>query len=397
AEKELRDNLFVLESLERISQIIWTENTFDDCLQKVMDEALSAFHCDRARLLYPCDPHAATWSVPIQSTTPEFPDVNQLGEEVSMTSEIASLMETLLVSQDVQFFDADHPTKFPPPKQLSIQSLISMVITPRIGQPWIFGLHQCSHPRIWSDRDKRLFREMGYRITDGLSSLLLLRDLEEQVLKRTEELNERNEELEAFAQTVSHDLRAPLRAMHGFAAALQEDYVEQFDETAIDYTKRIVGAANHMDGLICDLLEYSSLGRIELDPKPINLNPVLKSSLHQLQPEIRQKKAVVEIDPLLPIVLGHKTLLEQIVVNLLSNALKFIEPGNEPRIKIWAERKKTCIILWFEDNGIGVSEEHQEKIFSVFERLHGIERYPGTGIGLAIVRRAAERMKGKVG
>jgi len=77
--------------------------------------------------------------------------------------------------------------------------------------------------------------------------------------------------------------------------------------------------------------------------------------------------------------------------------LKFIEPGNEPRIKIWAERKKTCIILWFEDNGIGVSEEHQEKIFSVFERLHGIERYPGTGIGLAIVRRAAERMKGKVG
>jgi signal transduction histidine kinase len=222
-------------------------------------------------------------------------------------------------------------------------------------------------------------------------------ELEQRVAERTAELGEVNAELESFAYSVSHDLRAPLRAMQGFAQALLEDYADRLDPIGQEYAHRIVAAAGHMDTLIRDLLSYSRLSRAALHLQPVSLASVVADVLTQLEGELRKREAQVTVEEPLPQVVGHYATLIQVVGNLLTNAVKFVRPEIQPQVRVWAEEREEWIRLWVEDNGIGIAPEHQERIFRVFERLHGIEAYPGTGIGLAIVRKGVERMGGRVG
>lgn len=216
--------------------------------------------------------------------------------------------------------------------------------------------------------------------------------------KRTEEaLQESNEELEAFSYSVSHDLRAPVRAMQGFARVLMEDYGPQLDEIARDYLQRIVSGACRMDNLIQDLLVYSRLGHTELSLGPISLKQLIQEIVRQLAPEIESRKAEVSVSDDLPEVVANKMALGQAIENLLSNAMKFMPEGQTPKVRVEAETIGTLVRLWISDNGIGIPEEHQMRVFRVFERLHTAEVYPGTGIGLAIVRKGVERMNGRVG
>jgi len=210
-------------------------------------------------------------------------------------------------------------------------------------------------------------------------------------------LQETNTELESFSYTVSHDLRAPLRAMQGFADALLEDYAPSLDPTGQDYARRIVTAARRMDTLIQDLLVYSRLNRNELLLEPLQLDVILNDASIQLENEIRTKNARVEIIHPLTAACGHQGTLVQVCTNLISNALKFVPSGVVPHVRIWAEKSGNKCKLFFKDNGIGIAPEYHQRIFRVFERLHGVETYPGTGIGLAIVRKGMERMNGTVG
>lgn len=211
------------------------------------------------------------------------------------------------------------------------------------------------------------------------------------------QLQRTNEELEAFVYSVSHDLRAPLRAMEGFAQALLEDYADRFDETGQEYAQRIVAAAQRMEILINDLLQYSRLGRMEVRLEPVSLKHVVASALAQLEQEIQDRNADVQVAYPLPEVLGHPRILEQILANLLANAIKFVAPNVRPQVRLWAEEGNGRVRIWVEDNGIGIAPEHQERIFRIFERLHGIEAYPGTGVGLALVQRGVERLGGRCG
>ena len=152
-----------------------------------------------------------------------------------------------------------------------------------------------------------------------------------------------------------------------------------------------------MDTLIQDLLAYSRLSRTDLEMRPIELSDVIADVRHHLESDLRDKKVELAVLDALPAVLGHRATLGQAVANLVSNAFKFVAPGVTPRVRIRAERKGNVVRLWIEDNGIGIAPEHQERIFRVFERLHGVETYPGTGIGLAIVKKGAERLGGRVG
>lgn len=221
--------------------------------------------------------------------------------------------------------------------------------------------------------------------------------LEQRVAVRTAELQSKTEELEAFAHTVSHDLRAPLRAIEGFAMALNEDYEAVFDDEGRAYLKHIVDSAARMDALIQDLLAYSRIGRIEWRLGPVPLAEVLHRCLNELKGERESKGATIELQGEFPVIWGHAATVGQIATNLLSNAMKFSAPGVPPSVKVWVECYGDSATLWIQDNGIGIPGEYQEKIFDIFERLHGIESYPGTGIGLAIVSRAAERLGGRCG
>jgi PAS domain S-box-containing protein len=222
-------------------------------------------------------------------------------------------------------------------------------------------------------------------------------ELEERVAERTAALQDTNAELESFSYSVSHDLRAPLRAMQGFATALLEEFGPQLDPVAQDYARRVVAAASRMDGLIQDLLAYSRVSRARLEMGAVAWSAVVEAAQAQLDAELRERGARVTVEGPLQAVLGHRATLVQVIANLLGNAIKFVPPGTAARVRVWTEQRGPVVRCWVEDNGVGIAPEHQERIFGIFERLHGGDRYPGTGIGLAIVRKGVERMGGRVG
>ncbi len=222
-------------------------------------------------------------------------------------------------------------------------------------------------------------------------------ELNRQLEQRVSALTEANQELEAFNYSIAHDLRTPLRAMSGFAKALVEDESTTMSPLGLDYAKRIAQASKYMDSMLLDLLTYSRLARAEISPVVISLDEPLQEVLTVMDKEIIDAKASVEITSPLGTVYAHPPTLKQIVSNLLSNGLKFSAAGHAPRIRLFTTRTPGFVRLWVEDNGIGIPPEHHEKIFGLFQRLHDARTYPGTGIGLALVRKGAERMGGRAG
>ena len=225
----------------------------------------------------------------------------------------------------------------------------------------------------------------------------LNQELEVRVERRTAALQESKEQMEAFSYTVAHDLRAPLRAMQGFAHALVEDYATRLDSAGVDYLNRIMASAHRMDALIQDLLAYSQLSRSDLSFKAVSVEEVIRSALRGQEDYIREKKAKVHVAAQSLFVRAHAATLETAIGNLVSNAIKFSRATEVPEVRIQAFAGRATVQITVEDNGIGIAVEHQDRIFRVFERLHGQNAFPGTGIGLAIVKKGVERMNGNVG
>ena len=236
-------------------------------------------------------------------------------------------------------------------------------------------------------------------------SLALTREhgtlLEREVAARTAELNASNEALRGFAYSMSHDLKAPLRAMAGFSKALTEDYAAQLPADGRDYLTRIGAAALRMDRLIDRLLAYNRLSRSDaaLALTTVDLEAVTRDVLGTLHTEIERSKAHVEVRHPLPPALGHYETVRQILLNLVDNALKFVRPEQSPRVSISAEQVLESdaqrVKMHVADNGIGVSASEKDRIFQPFQRVS--QGRAGSGLGLAIVAQAVERMGGTAG
>ncbi len=222
-------------------------------------------------------------------------------------------------------------------------------------------------------------------------------NLERRVAERTAQLAEAVREMSSFTYTIAHDLRAPLRSMTGFCQAIIDDYGRAMDPTCLDYARRVAGSAQRMDALIRDLLTYGRLIHLEIDPVPVELDPLVRAIVDEMATELTQREAVVKLARPLGSVQGNAGMLAQVILNLISNAVKFVPPGTHPRVMVRSERRGRLLRLWVEDNGIGIAPEFHARIFGIFERLNREEEYPGTGIGLAIVRKALERMGGNSG
>ena len=223
--------------------------------------------------------------------------------------------------------------------------------------------------------------------------------LERTVAERTADLRATNEQLEAFVYSIAHDLRAPVRSMTGYAQMLVDDYAAALDETGQHMLKRIQGSSEFMDKLLVDLLAYGRTARVELELGRVEVRKAWNTALLQCAIQIEQSNALIETietNEALLTVLAHEGTLAQILANLLSNSLKFVATDVQPHIRFSAENRSDTVRLWIEDNGIGIPEHQRDRVFRVFERLHG-SRYVGTGIGLSIVRKGAERMNGQVG
>jgi PAS domain S-box-containing protein len=217
----------------------------------------------------------------------------------------------------------------------------------------------------------------------------------ESVLRKTsEELLEKNAALEAFSHTISHDIRAPLRAMQGFVQILLESYGDKLEPEAKSYLDRIESSATRLDRLIHDVLAYSKLSHGENEVVAFDLDHMVRETIETL-PNLRD--AHIEVATSSAQVKGHQVALGQCVSNLLGNALKFVPPGRVPRVKVWTQTIKRRLRLWVQDNGIGILPEDQVRIFDVFSRLDTEQAYEGTGLGLSMVKNAVEKMGGQVG
>ena len=216
------------------------------------------------------------------------------------------------------------------------------------------------------------------------------------VEQRTASLQETIGELEAFSYSISHDMRAPLRAMQGYAKALLADYNDRLDPEATHYLDRISRSSNRLDSLIQDVLSYSRVTKDEISLHPVDVERLI-DDIFSSHPEFQAPQARITIEKPLHRVLGHEAYLTQCITNLLGNAIKFVPPGVVPEIRIRSERLDGKVHLWFEDNGIGIDPSHHERIFHIFGQVYPEKKYGGTGIGLAIVRKAVQRMNGEAG
>jgi len=237
-------------------------------------------------------------------------------------------------------------------------------------------------------------------LRDSQAALLnLVSDLNENAAKldaANRELAMTNRELESFSYSVSHDLKAPLRAISGFAAIISRRHREALNEEARHYFDNIITASERMSALITDLLEYSRLGRRTLELRPVPLGQIVGEIGEILASKIAESGAVVTVPEMMPVVLGDPGLLRQVFTNLLENALLFRKKAIPLRVEIGYTEGEDEITIGVVDNGIGIPGEFHDKIFNMFQRLHSDEEYPGTGIGLAIVRKAMNLMKGNV-
>jgi signal transduction histidine kinase len=220
-------------------------------------------------------------------------------------------------------------------------------------------------------------------------------ELELRVIKRTEQLTMANRELEAFSYSVSHDLRTPLRHVLGFAGILREKAASQLDESNQHYLKIISESVTRMGELIDDLLDFSRMGRAEMQMTAISLDQVVKDSLKDLENEVKERKITWKISPLGEI-RGDASMLRQVLLNLIGNALKFTRTRAVAEIEIGCvPGKEEGMVVFVRDNGVGFDMNYAQKLFGVFQRLHRNEDFEGTGIGLANVQRIIQRHGGK--
>jgi len=290
------------------------------------------------------------------------------------------------------------------------------LIVPLLQGQKLWGLlciHQCAAPRQWQAIEIEFVTHIAEHLGVALQHAELLADLPAEIAERQQaeqraqtlnqglrqavlELKAVNHELESFSYSVSHDLRAPLRSIDGFSQALLEDYGSQLDPTGQDFLSRIRAATQRMGNLIDDLLTLSRVTRSDIKMKSIDLSQLARRIATDLQKSQPARQVEVEIAAGLS-VYGDAHLLQVVLENLLSNAWKFTSKHPQSKIEVGTMQQEGGIPTYFvRDNGAGFDMAYVDKLFSPFQRLHGMQDFPGNGIGLATVQRIVHRHGGRV-
>lgn len=399
------------ESLRRYGERLSTLHAIDQAILLARSpEAIAGGALGHLRRLVPCqrasvvlfDPDRREMSILVVDV--EGP--TRLGAGTVIPLSDFARAEVLLHQEVLQFPDLDAlPERSPFLEQLRREGIRRYASVPMVVEGKLIGALNLSSRELvpFTVEHLSVAREVADQLAIAIEQARLhqeverrAREQEERVAQRTTQLQAANQELEAFAYSVSHDLRAPLRAISGFAQIIARRHRASLNEEGRHYFENIIEAGERMGRLIDDLLAYSRLGRRPVEPRPVSLREVLAPILKDLARQIQEARADIAVAEDLPEVRGDATLLGQVFANLLTNALTYRRRDVPPRITLAARADHDHVLVRVADNGIGIPAEHHDKIFRVFQRLHGDDEYPGTGIGLAIVRKAVDLLGGRV-
>ncbi|MDF2454038.1 MAG: sensor signal transduction histidine kinase [Cytophagaceae bacterium] len=229
----------------------------------------------------------------------------------------------------------------------------------------------------------------------SLENIKLYNELEKRVVARTEQLEDANKEMEAFSYSISHDLRAPLRSIQLYTDMLQTDYADQLNDAGKKLLGKLLSKTQNMEKLIKELLEFFRMGKKELAHQKISMYKMVNDLIALIKEEEKGRALEFIVHPL-PDIHGDNTLMKQVWINLISNAVKYTAYKEKAVIEIGAQEKETSIIYCIKDNGAGFDMNYADKLFKIFQRLHSQEKFEGIGIGLSFVHRIIQKHKGKV-
>ncbi|MGB9937573.1 MAG: sensor histidine kinase [Methanobacterium sp.] len=230
---------------------------------------------------------------------------------------------------------------------------------------------------------------------ERIEKVRILNEMNKKLKKRTEKLEDANKELEAFAYSVSHDLRVPLRAIDGFSRIVVEDYEDKLDDEGKRLLNVIRENTHKMGQLIDDILLLSRASRQEMKFMEINMEELAKNIFNEQKASLQNQNAYLKIESL-PYSYGDRALMQQVLTNLIANSFKFTKPKEETIIEIGAEKGNNETIYYVKDNGVGFDMKYMDKLFGLFQRLHSANEFEGTGVGLSIVQRVIRRHGGTV-
>ncbi|MDH5652804.1 MAG: ATP-binding protein [Gammaproteobacteria bacterium] len=397
-----------LENLLRVTNVLSSNSDLDLTLSKLMEELLGIFHTDRAWLLFPCDPDAKYWSVPVEATTVDFPGAFATGKKIR-TDKFAGAVFKQALAENGPHIQDFAPDALPASlENFNVKTQMIIALYPREGKPWMLGMHQCTHKRDWTAEDKQLFNDIALKITDTLTQRLLLKRLEdelnlriktEQALVRAKEDAENASRAKSeFLSVMSHELRTPMNAILGFGQLLE---VEIDDMEQKSHVREILHAGNHLLGLINEILNLSQIesGKLELSMEPCHLHSIIEECIalsnsladsHAIQITNHipyHDKHVIQADPLR---------LKQVFLNLLSNAIKYNSKQGKVELNC-TEPGLNQLRITIKDTGPGLSDAEMQRLFTPFERLKQYFITEGTGIGLVITKGLVEMMQGEIG
>ena len=405
AEKNKERYLFLAES----SRTLASSLDFQSTLQTVAQQAVPAIadwcavdildesgHLQRVAVVH-SDPAKVELAEELRS---KFSFVNGRNTNESIRTGTAVLYSS--ITDDIIEQQVVNPELKTLLKKLGLHSVIVVPLTARDKTFGSITLVSSESGRTFKQPDLRLAESLAERAATAVDNARLYHEanqakaeLEQRVNRRTEELRKSNEELEAFSYSVSHDLRAPLRAVDGFSRIVQEEYSEHLPDEGQRYLNLIRQNSQQMGRLIDDLLTLSRLSRYTPEFEKVDMKMLVKEVVSELKPEFPNPAAKIRIRSL-PVAYGDPHLLHQVWVNLLMNALKYSKNVQKPLVEIVGKNENSSGTYIIHDNGIGFDMKYAHKLFEVFQRLHKAEDYEGTGIGLAIVKRIITHHRGEV-